>query len=172
MNRPPSDRYPRLAVASLFCLASLAACTTPTREPLGPAAETSAALFATVAALDSGVFDAFNTCADPGQLQKHAAYFAADVEFYHDTGGVTWNRQEMLANTEKYACGNFRRELIAGSLRVYPVKDFGAIAQGAHRFCGFESGSCDGVAEFVMVWRKQGDVWHITRVLSYGHRPL
>ena len=31
------------------------------------------------------------------------------VEFYHDTGGVTWTRQDMIANTEKYVCGKFRR---------------------------------------------------------------
>src|SRR5688572_25962558 len=69
-------------------------------------------LFDTISALDTAVFDAFNSCSSPGQLQKHAGYFAPDVEFYHDTGGVTWSRQEMLANTEKHVCGNFRRELV------------------------------------------------------------
>ena len=94
------------------------------------------------------------------------------MEFYHDTGGVTWNRKEMLANTEKHVCGNFRRELVPGSLRVYPVKDFGAIAQGVHRFCQFKSGTCEGAAEFLIVWRQEGSKWTITRVLSYGHRPI
>jgi hypothetical protein len=132
---------------------------------------TSGPLFETVSGLDRAVFAAFNSCAEPAQLQKHAAYFAEDVEFYHDKGGVTWNRRDMLANTEKHVCGNFSRELVPGSLRVYPIKDFGAIAQGAHRFCQFKTATCDGAAEFVIIWRKTGDGWAISRVLSYGHGP-
>lgn len=127
-------------------------------------------LFQTVSALDTQVFDAFNHCSEPGQLQKHASYFAPDVEFYHDSGGVTWTREAMLANTEKHVCGHFRRELVPGTLKVFPIKDFGAIAQGEHRFCQFASGRCEGRAEFVMVWHDNGGHWEITRVLSYGHR--
>ena len=128
-------------------------------------------LFDTISALDTAVFDAFNNCSSPEQLEKHASYFAPDVEFYHDTGGVTWSRQEMLANTEKYVCGNFRRELVPGTLKVFPIKGFGAIAQGSHRFCQFASGKCEGIADFVIVWSNQDGNWQITRVLSYGHRP-
>jgi hypothetical protein len=128
-------------------------------------------LFDTISALDTAVFDAFNSCSSPEQLQKHASYFAPDVEFYHDTGGVTWSRQEMLANTKKHACGNFRRELVPGTFKVFPIKDFGAIEQGSHRFCQFASGKCEGIADFVIVWRNQNGSWQITRVLSYGHRP-
>jgi hypothetical protein len=127
-------------------------------------------LFETISALDAAVFDAFNHCSSAEQLQKHASYFAADVEFYHDTGGVTWSRKDMLANTEEYVCGNFRRELVAGSLEVFPIKDFGAIARGSHRFCQFETGNCDGIADFAMVWKNLNGSWQITRVLSYGHR--
>jgi hypothetical protein len=131
---------------------------------------TADALFNTVARLDTEVFGAFNDCASPGQLQKHASYFSPDVEFYHDTGGVTWNRKDMLANTEKNVCGHFRRELVPGTLKVFPIKDFGAIEQGSHRFCQFKSGECEGLADFVIVWRNQKGNWQITRVLSYAHR--
>lgn len=154
-----------LIVAALSVLAPGANAATPTTKP------TADPLYDTIAALDTAVFDAFNTCDKPGQLQKHADYFDAGVEFYHDNGGVTWSRKDMLANTEKYVCGHFRRELIPGSLKVFPIKDFGAIAQGSHRFCQFDSGSCDGIADFVIVWRLKDGVWQITRVLSYGHRP-
>lgn len=127
-------------------------------------------LHETVAALDTAVFDAFNHCSEPGQLDKHASYFAVDVEFYHDNGGVTWNRDEMIAGTRNNVCGNFRRELVANSLKVYPIKGFGAIAQGSRRFCQFSSGACEGMADFTMIWREQDGKWEITRVLSYGHR--
>lgn len=126
-------------------------------------------LEATIAALDGAVFDAFNRCGDPAQLRKHAGFFAPDVEFYHDTGGVTWTREAMIANTGKYACGHYTRERVG--LRVSPVKDFGAIAQGVHRFCQVDTGRCDGEADFAVVWRLRDGQWQITRVLSYGHRP-
>mgnify|MGYP006189286985 FL=1 len=128
-------------------------------------------LYNTVAALDTAVFDAFNRCAETGQLDKHASYFAVDVEFYHDNGGVTWTREDMIAGTRQNVCGKFSRELVAGSLKVYPIKGFGAIAQGTHRFCQFSSGVCEGLADFTMVWREQNGKWELTRVLSYGHRP-
>jgi len=127
-------------------------------------------LFTTIAALDARVFDAFNRCADPAQLEIHASHFAEDVEFYHDNGGVTWTREAMLENTRINACGNYTRELVPGSLQVHPVRDFGAISQGVHRFCNAGSDACDGLADFVMVWRLHDGQWQITRVLSYGHR--
>lgn len=128
-------------------------------------------LLDTISALDAAAFDAFNRCDSVGQLEKHASYFAPDVEFYHDTGGVTWSRQEMLANTKKFVCGKFRRELIPGTLKVFPIKDFGAIEQGSHRFCQFADRKCEGLADFVIVWSGQNGHWQITRVLSFGHRP-
>lgn len=140
-------------------------------EYLPGAATLADSLSATIAALDAAVFDSFNQCKDPEQLQRNASYFAPDVEFYHDIAGVTWTRQELIANTEKNACGNYSRELIPGTLRVFPIGDFGAIEQGVHRFCQSASGKCEGMADFVMVWRKQDGAWQITRVLSYGHRP-
>lgn len=158
-------------ILAVAVLALLTGCSTlrTSSDSLRP--ETPGPLFDKITALDTEAFAAFNTCAQPGQLLKHAEFFSEAVEFYHDTGGVTWNRKEMLANTEKYVCGNFRRELVPGSLRVHPIKDFGAISQGVHRFCQFKSGVCEGAAEFMIVWRQQDGRWAITRVLSYGHRP-
>lgn len=127
-------------------------------------------LDATIARLDAEVFDAFNRCADPAQLERHAGYFDPAVEFYHDTGGVTWTREAMLANTRQYACGRFTRERVPGTLTAYPVHGFGAIAQGQHRFCQVATGQCEGLADFTMVWQLQEGRWRITRVLSYGHR--
>ncbi|WP_431476494.1 DUF4440 domain-containing protein [Massilia eburnea] len=147
-------------LATLFAMAAATA-SAATGEPL----------VKTIADLDAAAFDAFNHCSAPEQLEKHAGFFAPDVEFYHDTGGVTWSRQDMIANTQKYVCGNFRRELVPGSLKVSPIKDFGAIETGSHRFCQFASGQCEGLADFAIVWSNKTGNWLITRVLSYGHRP-
>ena len=151
-----------MAAMSLAVAAAFAA-DTPSAQPVDP-------LFNTVAALDAAVFDAFNKCSAPEQLKIHASYFAPDVEFYHDRDGVTWTRQDMLEKTAKNACGNYRRELVPGTLKVYPINGYGAIEMGVHRFCQVKSGACEGLADFVIVWTNQGDEWKITRVLSYGHR--
>ena len=137
---------------------------------LAPDAHATDPLTADIAAVDSAAFDACNHCQDPAQLARHASWFAPDVEFYHDNGGVTWTREAMLANTAKYACGKFRRELVPGTLKVFPIKGFGAIAQGSHRFCQVASGTCEGMAEFTTIWRQQDGRWLMTRVMSYGHR--
>lgn len=76
----------------------------------------------------------------------------------------------MLANTKKYACGKYTRVLIEGTFKVSPIKDFGAIETGVHRFCQNGTNRCDGEADFVMVWRNLNGKWEITRSLSFGHR--
>ncbi len=116
------------------------------------------------------MFDSFNRCSDPEQLKRHAGYFSDDVEFYHDNGGVTWNRADMLERTRDNACGKYTRELVEDSLEVYPIKNFGAVSRGTHRFCEATSSTCDGLADFVMMWREQDGNWQLTRVLSFGHR--
>ena len=130
-------------------------------------------LAATIAALDTAAFDAFNHCDAPGQLDKYASFFAPDVEFYHDLGGVTWTRDDMIAQTKQNVCGKFQRELVPGTLKVWPIKDYGALARGEHRFCHYKPGGtthpCEGQAEFTILWKHQGDAWIITRAFSYGH---
>lgn len=145
---------------ALFALASMAA--------MAADDSSSGPLFDEVKKLDGVVFDAYNQC----DMDTFGRYFAADVEFYHDTGGVTHDRQTVIDNTRKWICHKVRRELIAGTFHVYPVKDFGAIAEGEHRFCDLATGRCEGVAKFVIIWRHADGQWQITRVLSYGHRAL
>ena len=120
--------------------------------------------------LDTALFDSFNHCNNPEQLAKHASYFAEGVEFYHDNGGVTWDRNSMIANTKQYACGKYTRELVNGTFEVFTIKDFGVMTKGTHLFCQDGGNKCDGKADFVMLWHDLGDKLEITRVLSYGHR--
>lgn len=132
------------------------------------ASDDNAALTETVTSLDTRLFDAYNHC----DLPAFGSLFAADVEFYHDKGGATFDRHTVVANTKKYICGKVRRERVPGTLHVYPIKDFGAIEEGEHRFCPLAGGECEGVAKFLIVWRLSGSQWQATRVLSYGHRAL
>jgi hypothetical protein len=126
----------------------------------------------TVSALDAELFNTFNHCASPSQLQKHASYLAPNVEFYHDKAGVTWSRRAYITNTKKNVCGKFRRELVAGTMEVFPIKGYGAIEQGKHRFCWIKTGKCFGVGNFFILWHHIGGRWVVARMFSYGHHPI
>jgi Domain of unknown function (DUF4440) len=126
------------------------------------------ALTATVTALDATLFDAYNRC----DLEKFARLFDPRVEFYHDQAGATFDRKTVVANTRKNICHKVRRELLPETFRVYPIKDYGAIEEGEHVFCQVDSGHCEGIAKFLMIWRLKGGKWELTRIMSYGHRAL
>jgi len=132
-------------------------------------AASSGELFETIAGLDARIFDAFNA----HDVDRLMALFTDDLEFYHDTGGLEDYRQNAEGFKKMFASTpDIRRDLVKGSLEVYPIKDYGAMEIGQHRFCHKENGKDDcGTFGFAMVWRKAGDSWKISRVLSYGHQP-
>ena len=66
-------------------------------------------------------------------------------------------------------CGKVRRELVAGTLEVEPIKDWGAIETGTHRFCELATGKCEGIARFLHVWKNDGGHWRLSRIVSYNH---
>jgi hypothetical protein len=77
----------------------------------------------------------------------------------------------LLANTRKNVCGKLRRQLDVASFRIYPIRGFGAISMGTHRFCNTPT-TCEGIGEFTTVWRENGGIGQVTRALSYAHRAL
>jgi len=106
------------------------------------------------------------------------AYFTEDLEFYHDKHGLTTGRSNLLDSVRSGLCGpgpsRLRRELVEGSLKAYPLHNYGAILSGEHFFHISEPGKAerrDGVARFTHVWRHEDGAWRMSRVLSYDHRP-
>jgi len=130
------------------------------------------ALTAEIRAVDTAMFAAFNTCDQPGQLDKYMAFYAPDIEFYHDNGGLMVGLPDQREATRKNVCGHFSRELLPGTLQVYPIKDFGAVSRGSHRFCQFDTGTCGGEADFLIIWKRTPDGWKARRVVSYGHHDI
>jgi hypothetical protein len=98
------------------------------------------------------------------------ATFAPGLEFFHDTGGALDFAQVQAGFTSVFA-GNpdIHRELLDG-MEVFPIKGYGAIQIGTHRFCHTEHGKpvC-GTFRFTQVWHESAGSWHISRVVSYGH---
>jgi hypothetical protein len=138
-------------------------CAQPQQEGTAPEE-----LARTVNALDREIFDAYNRC----DLAKFGSYFSADVEFYHDQSGLMRSRESVVEATKKFICGKVRRELVQSTVEVYPMKGYGALQMGTHRFCELTAPKCGGVAKFVHLWQNDGGAWRITRVISYDHQAL
>ncbi len=126
-------------------------------------------LFQTVAALDTELFDAYNRC----DLEKLGSLVADDLEFYHDKTGLSVGKQKFLAAIQQNICGKVRRDLVPGTMQVYPINGYGAVEMGIHRFHhpGHDDTEGVGEAKFVTLWQNQGGRWKITRVISYDHVP-
>jgi Domain of unknown function (DUF4440) len=56
-----------------------------------------------------------------------------------------------------------------GTLEVYPLKGYGAVEIGIHRFHHPENAENVGDAKFVMLWQNKDGMWKVTRVISYNH---
>lgn len=126
-------------------------------------------LYQTIAQMDSVMFGAFNR----QDLDVLKTVFATDLEFYNDGGGVT-GYQETINNFKamfaRNKTSNLRRELVPGTLEVYPVPGFGAIEVATHRFIHTENGKEEvGTLKFVQTWRYKDGKWQATRVISLGH---
>ncbi|HKV73502.1 MAG TPA: nuclear transport factor 2 family protein [Gemmatimonadales bacterium] len=120
-----------------------------------------------VSNLDRQLFDRFNA----HDLTGLMALFSPDLEFYHDKGGLQHWQDVDAGFKGMFAQDNgMHRELVPGTLEVYPIPHYGAMEAGRHRFCHQESGKelC-AVFKFVQVWKQEGNDWKVTRVISYGH---
>jgi hypothetical protein len=143
-------------------------------------------LFETMQSLDSQLFEAANHC----DYEKLTALVDENLEFYHDQGGLMLGRPAFLDAIKNNTCGVMIRELVPTTFQVYPIKDYGAIEMGVHRFHhpGHEKefpaakqlgmtrfldpGAAEwpvGEAKFLHIWQLKDGNWKLTRVVSYGH---
>jgi len=138
------------------------------QSPQNPS--TQASLRQTVQSLDSRLFDAYNRC----DIPTLSSLVSDDLEFYHDQTGLSVGKAKFLSNTKQYICGKVQRSLVASSLEVYPLKGYGAVEMGVHRFHHPNQLADDvaGEAKFVMLWQNTNGVWKLARVISYDHESL
>jgi hypothetical protein len=124
-------------------------------------------LFNKIKELDSVMFNAYNH----QDLPKMKTYFTTNMEWYQDNGGllnfetVFTNFQSIFDKKDKLS-----RELVKGTLEVIPIKGFGAIEIGQHRFKHMENGKLEiGTFRFLMIWKNENGNWKISRVVSFDH---
>jgi hypothetical protein len=123
------------------------------------------ALYDTILRQDSLFFDAYNTCTV--NLKAYGDFYADSLEFYHDKGGFMNSKQGVIEATKKFICGKVTRELVRGSVEVYPIANYGAIEIGYHKFHNKEEpNAVSEPGRFVMIWHHTNGSWKITRVIS------
>jgi hypothetical protein len=123
------------------------------------------ALFETIKSLDAKLFTAYNHC----NLETLGSMVSDDLEFYHDQTGLMVGKAPFLAAIKQNICGKVQRTLLEDTLEVYPLKGYGAVEIGIHRF--HHPNEPDNVwdAKFVTIWHNDNGVWKVTRVISYQH---
>lgn len=125
------------------------------------------ALYRQIQHMDSVMFNAFNT----HDLTVLKSVFADNLEFYHDKGGLS-NYATSMESFQAVFRNNpdLHRDLVQGTLEVYPLPGYGAVEMGEHRFSHMENGKeLVAVFKFTHVWQYKDNEWKVTRVISMGH---
>lgn len=123
-------------------------------------------LYDTIVHLDSVFFAAYNNCTL--QLNEYAAFYSDSLEFYHDKGGLSTSKQNVVEGTKKNICGKVTRELVKGSVEVYPIPGYGAVEMGLHMFHNNQEKQTGPpkVSKFIIFWMQINKEWKITKVVS------
>lgn len=121
------------------------------------------ALYQKIESLDAAYFTAYNTC----DLDTQARLLDDALEFYHDQGGLSTSKPEILEALRVNICNKVTRSLVAGSMEVHEIKGFGAVALGLHRFHNREEpDAVSKPSRFVTVWKQNGEAWTMYRIIS------
>lgn len=148
----------------LLCAPPLFALDATERE--STARQTSGPLFDELARMDALLFDALYVSCD---AEAFASFFTEDAEFYHDISGARYGEEARSMSVCPRDYGS-RRILVPGSLEVYPMRGYGAIQMGVHRFVR-EGREINTIARFIHLWQQQNGEWRISRALSFEHIP-
>jgi hypothetical protein len=118
----------------------------------------------TIARLDSILFDAYNNC----KLDVFESLISEDIEFYHDRGGLSKSKKDLVQSIKNNICGRITRELLPGSIEVYPIPGYGAVQMGAHRFFNNQEKErgTSHFSKFVHTWHRENGQWKVARVIS------
>ncbi len=113
--------------------------------------------------LDSIFFTAYNTC----DLDQQSELISEDIEFFHDKGGLSTSKSDIMEAMKNNICGKVTRELIKGSIEVYPIHNYGAVQIGYHKF--FNNQEPDAISnpsKFITIWKNENGTWQMSRIVS------
>lgn len=117
----------------------------------------------TIVGLDSMLFDAYNNC----KLHVFAGLISDDIEFYHDRGGLTTSKPDIVQSIKNNICNKVRREILSGSTEIHPIPGYGAVQISVHRFHNLVEKSTSRYSKAVQTWKREEDGhWRVTRIIS------
>ena len=166
------------AVAALIAAVAQAAPAVKGAEQyhLTPGAAQTPEMTAVIAKADGDLFAAvFDTC----NADVVASMLTGDFRFVHDKNGETVRAQfvdDLRGHCERVKTGEdfpARRELVPGSLEVWPINKYGALETGVHRFYARVPGKPEQLTEtgnFMILWKQVGGKWLMAESISYGHK--
>jgi hypothetical protein len=139
-----------------------------------------AALHQSIAARAAEFFAVVFVGCDPKRL---ASMLTDDFEMYHDRGGVVATSAAPFVEQYAKDCAQrsqpdewrSRRELVPGTMKVWPVPGFGAIEDGEHVFYERKGDGPEkkvGRARFTQAWKFTPEGWRLARVFSYDHSKI
>jgi ketosteroid isomerase-like protein len=159
---------------TIVCMLALPICAlaqSPTPPPPpGYNASATDDLVQTISRLDKQVFDAIDRC----DMKTEASFWADDAEFYHDKNGLMVGGAQIVDAIKNNLCGKVKRELVPGTMEVYPLAGYGAVEIGVHRFLHpwEQDHGVVGEAKFIHIWQHKDGGWKITRVISIDHHEV
>ena len=113
--------------------------------------------------MDAKYFNAYNTC----DMKTQAGLFDENIEFFHDKGGLATDKKGLLKSLKENICNKVTRTLIKGSIEVYPIKNYGAVQIGYHKFLNKEEPNAKSIpSKFVIIWKQYHKQWKIAKVIS------
>ena len=116
-----------------------------------------------IVSMDKEFFDAYNNC----DLIKQDSIYTENIEFFHDKGGLSTSKKEILEATKKNICGKVTRQLVKGSIEVYPINNYGAVEIGFHKFYNNQEPNAESKpSKFIIMWKNEIGNWKITKVVS------
>jgi hypothetical protein len=120
-------------------------------------------LYNKILALDETFFNAYNSC----DLEVQEAMYSDDLEFFHDKNGLSTSKEDILEGTKRFICGKVTRELIQGSVEVYPINNYGAVQIGYHKFHNKEEPDAKSIpSKFIAMWHNDDNNWKLAKVIS------
>jgi hypothetical protein len=120
-------------------------------------------LYDEILEMDEKFFNAYNNC----DLETQASIYSDSIEFFHDKGGLMTSKEQIIEGTKNNICGKVTRELVEGSVEVYPINDYGAVQTGYHKFFNNQEPNAESIpSKFIAIWRNENGIWKMTKVIS------
>jgi hypothetical protein len=120
-------------------------------------------LYDEILEMDEKFFNAYNNC----DLETQASIYSDRIEFFHDKGGLMTSKEQIIEGTKNNICGKVTRELIEGSVEVYPINDYGAVQIGYHKFFNNQEPDAESIpSKFIAIWQNDNGTWKMTKVIS------